>query len=253
MNHCAASFKSCFLPLLPFTFILLCGCGGMNTSTNAGNAGNPALTSSLRVVDGNSMMPSVNVLIDGGSVLNNVTFLTQSGYLSVPAGAHQLTLDGWLDPPNVSVAENFPSGAKVTLAFVGCGIFGGSSFKLITDDVTPPPAGNFKLRIVDGAINGIGDLYVLPAGASPGGAPTISSVTISENSPSPYFSFPAGTYHIVLTQLGNTTVQFDSGPIDFGSGQNRTYYLFQNGGPTSTPGVFFCDTLFKPILVSDLN
>jgi hypothetical protein len=75
---------------------------------------------------------------------------------------------------------------------------------------------------------------------------------VSGTSPSPYLAFPAGTYHIVLTQLGNTTVQFDSGPIDFSSGQNRTYYIFQNGG-LITPVEFSCNTEFKPLLVSDLN
>lgn len=147
MNHRAAISTSCLLSLLLFTFVLLCGCGGMNTNT-----GNPTQTNNLRVVDGNGMMPSVNVLIDNKSVLNNVTFLTQTGYVSVPSGAHELTLDGWLDPPNVSGPQNFPASQKSTLVFEGCGIFGHSVFQLITDDVTPPAAGNFKLRIVYGAI-----------------------------------------------------------------------------------------------------
>jgi hypothetical protein len=213
---------------------------------------NSAQTTSLRVVDGNGMMPSVNVLIDGRSVLNNVTFLTQTGYVSVPAGRHELTLQGWLEPPNESAPENLPAGAKVTLVFEGCGNFG-STFELITDDVTPPAAGDFKLRIIDGAINGAGDLYVLPAGAPPSATPLIRGLALATGMPSPYFSFAAGTYHIVLTQAGNLTVQFDSGPTDFSAGQNRTLYLFQDGGQTSTPGVFFCSSVFKPMLVSDLN
>jgi uncharacterized protein DUF4397 len=240
--------KNSFLSLLSFTFILLGGCGGMSTMV-----GNPAETSNLRVVDGNGMMPSVNVVIDGSSVRNNVTFLTQTGYFAVPAGNHQLTLDGWLDPPNVSAPENFPAQAKMTLVFEGCGIFGRSGFALVTDDLTPPAAGNFKLRIVDGAINGFGDLYILPAGAAPSGTPTVAGITMTTNSPTPYFSLPAGTYHVVLTQAGNTTEQFESGPISFSAGQNRTLYLFQDGGQTSTPGVFFCSNIFKSMLVSDLN
>jgi hypothetical protein len=229
--------------------ILLCGCGG-STSTSGNSQ-----TSSLRVVDGNGMMPSVNVLVDGGSVVNNVTFLTKTDYFSVPAGTHQVTLNGWLDPPNVSGPENFPAGQKSTLIFEGCGIFGRSVFQLITDDVTPPAAGNFKLRIVYGAIQTpAADVYVLPLGAPISGTPTIGSMAMaSVNSTSPYFSFPAGTYHIAFTQIGNTTLEFDSGPINFSSGQNRTYYLFQEGGQTATPGVFFCDAVFKPMLIADLN
>ena len=217
-----------------------------------GNPGN-SQTASLRIVDGNGMMASVNVLIDGGTLVNNVTFLTNTGYLSVPAGTHRLTLNGWTDPPNPSPTETFAADAKTTLVFEGCGIFGRSGFELLTDDTTPPAPGNFKLRIVDGAIFAIGDLYVLPAGASPSGPPTISGLGMGTGITPTYHPFPAGTYHIVLTQLGNTIVQLDSGPIDFASGQNRTYYIFQNGGQTATPGVIFCDSLFKPILAADLN
>ena len=162
MKHRAANCTSC-LCLLPFCFILLCGCGGMNT-----NPGNPAHTNNLRVVDGNGMMPRVTVLIDGKSVFNNLTFLTQTGYVPGSSGAHELTLDGWLDPPNVSGPEDFPAGAKSTLVFEGCGIFGRNSFQLITDDVTPPAAGNFKLRILYGAITTPGsEVFFLPAGAPP--------------------------------------------------------------------------------------
>jgi hypothetical protein len=248
MTYRTLTYQNSFLPLLSFCFILLCGCGGMNT-----NSGNNAQPSNLRVVNGNATVPSVNVLIDGKSILNNLTFLTQTGYVQVPSGAHELTLNGWLDPPNVSGPENFLGGQKSTLVFEGCGIFGRSTFQLITDDVTPPAAGNFKLRIVYGAIETVGsEVYLLPLGALPSGTPTFGAMAMaSGTSPSPYLAFPAGTYHIVLTQLGNTTVQFDSGPIDFSSGQNRTYYIFQNGGQLS--GEFFCDSEFKPILVSDLN
>lgn len=243
------NYGSHFLTLLATMFVLLCGCGGMN------NGPGNQQTASLRVVDGNGMMASVNVVIDSGSVVNNVTFLSKTSYVSVPAGTHQMTLNGWTDPPNVSAPENFAPGAKMTLVFEGCGIFGHSGFEVLTDDLTPPTAGNFKLRIVYGAIETPGaDVYLLPLGAPLSGTPTFGTMAIgSLNSSSPYLLFPAGTYHIVLTQAGNTTVLSDSGPINFGDGQNRTYYVFQNGGQTSTPGVFFCDAVFKNVLVSDLN
>lgn len=250
MNLRAATFTTRFLILLPITFILLWGCGGMST-----NPGTSAQTTNLRVVDGNGEMPSVNVVVNGHNVVNNVTFLTTTGYVPVPAGSQQLTLDGWLDPPNPTAPENFTPGVNNTLVFEGCGTFGRSIFSVITDDTTPPAAGNFKLRVIDGGIFALGDIFVLPAGTAPSGTPTISGVSISSNNLS-YFPFAAGSYHIVLTQFQTANiVLFDSGPIQFSSGQNRTFFLFQNGGPEpGQPGVFFCsNTDYKTLLVSDLN
>ena len=101
MNH-----GSHFLTLLATMFVLLCGCGGMN------NGPGNQQTASLRVVDGNGMMASVNVVIDSGSVVNNVPFLSKTSYVSVPAGTHQMTLNGWTDPPNVSSNSAFQMESK---------------------------------------------------------------------------------------------------------------------------------------------
>ena len=247
---------SCFLSLLPFFFVLFSGCGG-NVKTT-GNPGNPAQTTNLRVVNGNGGITSVSVLVNGTSAANNVTFQSQTPYTSVPAGQVQLTINGLLKPPNTSAPENLPANANNTLVISGCGTIPGGftifgNFSVITDDLTPPAPGNFKLRIVDGAIETAGfNLFVLPAGTPPSGTPTVSEMTMTQNSPTPYMSLAAGTYHIVVTQIGLNTILFDSGPIDFGAGQNRTYYIFQNGTPLSGTG-FSCGVDFKPVLVADLN
>jgi Domain of unknown function (DUF4397) len=163
------------------------GCGSGVGSTSL----NPATMASLRIVDGNGSMSSINVVVDGSPLVNHVTFLDDTGYISVPSGAHQVMLQGWSNPPNLTSQLTLPANAKSTMLFTGWGPFS-SGFEVTTDDTTPPAAGNFKLRIVDGAVFGGLDVFVLPAGTPPGGTPTISPMTISENSPSQYFSFPAG-------------------------------------------------------------
>lgn len=245
-----------FLPLLPFVFVLFSGCGGNAKMTPT--PGNPAQTTSLRVVNGNGGITSVSVLVNGANVANNVTFQSQTNYTSVAAGQVQLTINGLLKPPNTSAPENLPANTNNTLVISGCGTIPGGftlfgNFSVVTDDLTPPAAGNFKLRIVDGAIETAGfNVFVLPAGAPPSGTPTVSNMSMSQNSPTPYMSLAAGTYHIVVTQIGLNTILFDSGPIDFGAGQNRTYYIFQNGAPLSSTA-FSCGLDFKPVLVADLN
>jgi hypothetical protein len=232
------------LPLVFIVSALLCGCGGnmMTTTQNQQQA-----TSSLRVVSANASEASINVLIDGAPAASNVNFLTNTGYVSVPAGSHQVTLQGWGNPPNATFMATFPGNGKSTLLFEGWGPFSSGS-DLVADDMAPPSAGNFKLRIVDTTVGVTVDAYVLPAGMPPGGTPTLSPVTISENSPSQYLSLPAGDYHVVFTAFQTLNIQFDTGPLTFTAGQNRTLLLVNNCALHS------CSfNAYTSMLLSDLN
>jgi hypothetical protein len=232
---------------IPFLLVatLLCGCGGNGMT---GMMPTPQQgTSNLRVVSANASEGSINVLIDGATVASNVTFLKNTGYISVPAGSHQVTLQGWVNPPNVSFTANFPQNGESTTLFEGWGPFS-SGADTIPDDMTPPSAGNFKLRLVDTTASFTVDAYVLPAGAAPSGPPTIAGITISENSPSQYLSLPAGDYHVVFTKFQTLTVLFDTGPLTFSAGQNRTLLLINN---CMLNICSFSD--YTSLLLSDLN
>jgi hypothetical protein len=232
---------------LPFVIIvsaLLCGCGGNSMMSTQQQQ---QATSSLRVVSANASEASINVLIDGAPAASNVTFLKNTGYISVPAGPHQVTLQGWGNPPNESFMATFPENGKSTLLFEGWGPFS-SGADVVPDDMTPPSAGNFKLRIVDTTVGLTVDAYVLPAGTPPGGTPTLSGVTISENSPSQYMSLPAGDYHVVFTAFQTLNIQFDTGPLTFTTGQTRTLLLVNNCALTS------CSfNAYTSMLLSDMN
>ena len=225
------------LVLLP-----LWGCGGNSSTPPMQQA-----TSSLRVVSANASEASINVLIDGAPLANNVTFMKNTGYLSVPAGSHQVTLQGWSNPPNESFMATFPENGKSTLLFEGWGPFS-SGASTVTDDTASAATGNFKLRIVDTTVGVTVDAYVLPAGMPPGGTPTFSPMTISENSPSAYLSLPAGNYHVVFTAFQTLNVLFDTGPITFAAGQNRTLLLINNCALTS------CSfSAYTSMVLADLN
>jgi hypothetical protein len=228
--------KYTFFPTVLLAVTLFSGCGGNNSMTMQA-------TSSLRVVSANASEVSINVLIDGASVANNITFLKNTGYISVPAGAHQITLQGWGNPPNESFMATFPDNGRSTLFFGGWGPFS-SSAGVIADDTSSAASGNFKLRIVDTTVSVSLDAYFLPAGTPPGGTPTFSPVTFSENSPSAYISLPAGDYHVVFTDFQTLNVEFDTGPITFSAGQNRTLMLVSNCEATScTPKNYISMTL----------
>lgn len=228
--------------------LLLCGCGGNSSMTSTPSPSpTPAATASLRVVNGNASENPINVLVDGAPVVSSVTFLKNTGYVAVPAGAHQVMLQGWANPPNETFMATFPENAKSTLLFEGWGPFS-SEPSLITDDTTPPAAGNFKLRIVDGSVFTTFDVYILPSGTAAGGTPTITPMTISENSPSQYLSFTAGTYHVVFTDFQTLNVAFDTGPLTFAAGQNRTLFLILNCSLNACSS-----TTLTSMLLADLN
>jgi uncharacterized protein DUF4397 len=235
-----------YLSVLP-AIALLCGCGGSSIGTAQPTPTPPQATSSLRVVSANASEPAINVMVDGATVASNVTFLQNTGYVSVPAGSHLVTLQGWVNPPNASFTANFPANGESTTLFEGWGPFS-SGTDTIPDDMTPPSTGNFKLRLVDTTVSFTVDAFVLPAGVAPSGTPTISGITLSENSPSQYLSFPAGDYHVVFTKFQTLTILFDTGPLTFSAGQNRTLLLINN---CTLHTCSFSD--YTSMLLSDLN
>ena len=68
------------------------------------------------------------------------------------------------------------------------------------------------------------------------------------NNPSTYQTLAAGSYDIFFTSTGTTTVLFDSGPMNFAAGQNRTFVLVNNCTPTACG-----QNTFTSILLADLN
>jgi uncharacterized protein DUF4397 len=227
-----------FLMVLPAA-LLLGSCGGKSGTQQQASA-------NLRIVSANASETTINVLIDGMPVANNVTFLKNTGYLSVPAGQHSVTLQGWNNPPNEVFTATFPENGKSTLLFEGWGLFSGPN--VISDDMTAAAGGNFKLRLVDTTVGQTLDAFVLPAGTPPSGTPTFSPMTLSQNSPSAYLSLPAGDYHVVFTAFQTLNVQFDTGPITFSAGQNRTLLLINNC--TATTCSF---SAYTSMVLSDLN
>lgn len=217
--------------LLPF-----CGCGG-----NSGNTQNG--TAKLRVVDGIGYANGVDVLLDGGMLVSSINFLTDTGYMLVPPGQHKINASSWSIPADI--AQNSQS----TFVLMGWGNSGESWAAWFVDDTTPAANGNFKLRILNGTSMMLFlDGYVLPGNEVPNGTPTVTWMSQEQENPSQYLSFAPGTYHVVFTDVGTTNVEFDSGPLTFKTGQNRTFALIQNcaGNP--------CDWhSLTSMLLADLN
>ena len=212
-------------------------------------------TASLRVVQGNADAQTVNVLVNGMLTSSSVTYLSTTAYMPVPSGMDMLDIQ--VAPPQVSpvqnVGLNLAPGTHSTFIMDGCCAFNHSSIQLM-DDTTPPATGSAKLRVVDAflSLGGI-DFFVLPAGSTPSGTPTVTNQAF--NSASSYLTLTAGAYDVFVTQTpppGGPTgpVLFHTGSFTLAAGQNRTVAILNLCSPGS------CDTTghtLTSVMLADLN
>jgi hypothetical protein len=234
--------RSCFvLSMVNFIFLLL-GCGGTSTPTT------PQATASFRFVQANPSAGTVDVMIDSALVKSNIAYTTDTGYLTVNAGIHQLLVRpiGGSPRPFVNGMVTFDSDTRNTFILGGWGTISTMSLPL-TDDTTPPVSGGIKLRIADVTAEAtIIDIFVLQSPNTPSGTPTISPMLIPFASN--YLALPAGTYDVFVTSIGTTSILFHTGPMTFSAGQNRTVVLSNDCLPTS------CGfNSFKATTLADLN
>jgi hypothetical protein len=224
--------------------VFLCGCGGTSMSPTP----MPGATASFRFVQVNASAGAVDVMMDSSTLSGNVAFLRDTGYLTVQAGNHQLLVQppGGSPKPFVNAPISFNGSTKNTYVLGGWGAFGTMGLPVL-DDNSPPAASGIKLRIVDVVAQATNrDIYVLPAPSMPGGTPTFHPASIPFASS--YLALPAGTYDVFVTAVGTTTVLFDSGPMTFTAGQNRTVVLLDDCTPTT------CSfNAFRAVTLADLN
>lgn len=214
------------------------GCGG--SSSNSGGSA----TASLRIVLMNPSTGTVNVMVGGNTVANGLPYLGNTGYFSVKAGSETVAIPNQTAPIDGAML-NLASGSQSTFFDDGWGHFE-ASWTILTDDNTPSPT-SAKLRIMNGAVEGAGDFYLLPAGSTPSGAPL--APILAFNHATSYQVLAPGAYEVFVT-LSQTPTQilFDSGLITLAAGQNRTMVVLSNCQPTSCG---FND--FISITLADMN
>ncbi len=198
----------------------------------------------LRIVHDSPDAPNVDVLVNGTSVATNVPYKANSGYLKVI-------------PPGSTKIEVRPTGAStdvinatVTLAaktdhtVLATNFVASIEPLVLTDDNTPPSAGNVKVRLVHGAPSAPPvDIYVTAPGADLSTAtPTLTNVPFK--GVSNYLSVPAGTYQVRIVPTGTKTVVIDSGSLTLAAGQIRTAIAVDNVGGGAP---------FGAIILNDLN
>jgi hypothetical protein len=189
----------------------------------------PSSNAQLRVVHASPDAPNVDVYLDGAKVLTNVPYLASSGYLAVPAGAHNVKVNATGTATTViDVTPTLVAGSYYTA--MATDLVAGITPLLLADTNSAPSAGKVKVRLVHAAPGaGVVDIYVTAPGADLAAAtPTLTNIPFQ--AVSGYLEVPAGDYQVRITPAGTKTVAIDSGTLTLTAGQIRTGVAVENVG-----------------------
>ncbi|HYZ83899.1 MAG TPA: DUF4397 domain-containing protein [Bryobacteraceae bacterium] len=206
----------------------------------------PAQNALVRVVHASADAPAVDVLINGEVAFEGLPFKSYTAHMPLPPGTYIVSLRR-AGTTTAVYSETFLVQAGVTYTFLTVGrLSGGQPLHIrgVGDDLTPPPSGNVKFRVVHGASSAPAvDVYVTqPYITLAAAAPILRNVPFGSGSD--YFTVPAGLYQARATAANSRTVAIGSGPLSLSGGIVRTLVAID---PVETNGSF--DFLVLP----DLN
>jgi hypothetical protein len=203
----------------------------------------PSSNAQVRVVHGSPDAPAVEVLVDNASVLDSVAYLDASGYLTVPSGTRNVKVNVYGTTTTV-INANVAVAKDAAYTVIATNVVASIEPLVLTDDLTPPAAGNIKLRLVHGAPSvDLVDIYITAPGADISGlSPNLSDVDFKQNSG--YLEVPAGSYQVRITPAGSKTVVIDTGALALAAGQIRTGIAVEAAGGGAP---------FTALLLADAN
>jgi hypothetical protein len=170
-------------------------------------------TAQVRVAHFSPDAPGVDVYLDGERALSNVTYNTTSEYQPVPAGSHDVTLRVAGSRPSadpvVDTEVDLTAGRAYTIA--GLGPADGLEAGVFEDDLSSPPPGRAKVRVIHAAV-GTGKLDVTATGG-PALASDVRFMTAA-----PYMMVPPGRYGITVADGDDGTRLLAVPDVDVGGG-----------------------------------
>jgi hypothetical protein len=177
---------------------------------------------------------TVQAVVDGANLGSTLAYEANTGYQSVHSGSRQFAIEVVgtttnLVPNNATLSL----GSSTQTTFILAGFSSSLQGMVLTDDNTAPASNTVNIRIVNAAPSlGAVDIYVVPPGTSLSSVtPTISALSFGQASG--YSNLPVNSggenYEIYFTPPGvPTSTLLDTGPISFGSGENRTIVGLNN-------------------------
>lgn len=184
----------------------------------------------VRVLHASPDAPAVDVYLDGSKVsaLTNVPFGVISGYLPVPAGAHNVkvyatgTTTGAVIDANVTVA----AGQSYTIAATGA--VASITAQVIQDEPTPA-CSTAQVRVIHFSADAPA-VDIATTGAAPADAVVKS---LAYPTASGYLDLPGGSYDLEVRLAGTTTVALPLPGVAIAD--CNSYSVFAVGSAASTP------------------
>ena len=210
----------------PFIVIFVLGltvaCGGGGGSSSA---------ASLRFVQGSPDAPAVNYLVDGATQSPNLLYGNASSYASVKSGTRHVQIipvnstKPLLDQ-TVSLAES----SNETLVLTGPV----AQLKpLVLDDgTTTGTTSSNNVRVLNiSSSMGPADVYIVPAGASLGGAtPVAQGLAVDQNTGYIGTGSTSGNFNVYLTAPGTRNVYLSTGSVNLSTTQKQTIMVLDSPG-----------------------
>ena len=193
--------------------------------TGCGSGG----SSKIRFVNLSPNSPAFNILIDGKTVTNGLGFGVPTSYMSISSGSRKLEVQAvgtTTDSINTSVSVQ--GGQNYTFLMYDFFTQIKSVSPVLTDNQTPPPNGDFQVRIVNAAAAlGARDIYFVPNLTDINTvSPTAANVGLGKDTG--YLNETAGPYQIFFAQPGFKTGYSSTGGITFAQNTNRTIVGYTN-------------------------
>jgi len=174
----------------------------------------------VRVIHASPDAPPVDVIVDNDfarPVLKDVPFPMFSGYLTLPAGTHNVKVTPANNPGVIVIDADIDAKAGKQYSVFASGVLASIGPYVLADD-NRRIAAAAKVRIVHAAPSaGNVDIYVTAPGAGVASAtPAFSNVPF--HAETGYVSLPQGTYDVTVTPAGTKTAAIGPAPITVDDG-----------------------------------
>lgn len=215
----------------PLLALLCAGLFALGLPAATGAAAAPAVSGEeglVRMMHLSPDTPSVDAYIDSvsdpdvGVVLPAVTYGDVSPYQVVPAGTYTVSARAAgadpASPPVLASTVTVAPGAATTIA--GVGYFADLGFAVLSDDLTLPPAGQARARVVNAASTGAPlDLTLA------GGSALASDLPFAESTD--YVDVPGGAGDLTVTTSAGEASEL---PVELAAGSVYTVLVLDRSG-----------------------
>ena len=182
----------------------------------------PQQYSKVKVVHNVAKGPSVNVFVDGKEVLSDVDYKVQSGYLKLPSGKHNLSIqagDKVLATANVDLS---PNADYTVIAHGDVNDLSSIALLALKDNNSCPAAGKAHIRFIHASAGAPAvDIW---AGNN---AKIFENVSYGRTGVPTYLPVDAGVVDVSVTPTGS--VQRVLGPLSLNLEQGKVYSVIASG------------------------